>query len=83
MTTATLNEMDAQVAEERWAEYCRTHDTLPMTGQTVGIDPVTGRMWFGESIPDVVEQRDAAGVRQPLHFIRIGSDAYYRKGART
>lgn len=82
MPTAALTEEDARRAEACWAEYQRAHDVSDRTGQTVGIEPVTGSLWFGESIPDVVNQRNAAGIRKPLHFVRVGSDAYYRKGGR-
>ena len=34
------------------------------------------------SIQDVVDQGDAAGVHRPLHFVRVGSETYYRKGGR-
>ena len=82
MTPVVLTEVEARSAEALWAEYRRSHDVSAMAGQTVGIEPETGRMWFGESIVDVVQKRDAAGVHRPLHFIRVGSASYYRKGAR-
>jgi len=80
MPTRTLTEEDARRAEARWAEYQRAHDVSLLAGQTVGIDPDTGRLWFGESIPHVVSLRDADGIQVPLHFVRVGSGAYYRKG---
>ena len=82
MLTTRLTEEDGKRAEARWAEYQRTHDVGDRIGQTVGIEPETGAMWFGESIIDVVDQRDAAGVHRPLFFIRVGWDHYYRKGGR-
>jgi hypothetical protein len=65
-----------------WAEYQRTHDLTDRLGQTAGIDPNTGQVWFGESIQDVVAQRDAEGVSTPLQFERVGSATYYIKGGR-
>lgn len=76
-----LTKEDALRAEALWEEYQRTHDVSARGGQTAGIDPETGRLWFGESIPEVIAQRDASGVDRPLHFVRIGSTAYYRKGS--
>jgi len=80
METTALTEDDARRAEALWAQYQNTHDTLGRLGQTVGMEPVTGTLWFGDSIADVVNQRNAAGVSKPLHFMRVGYDAYYRKG---
>jgi hypothetical protein len=82
VVTRRLTEADGRRAEALWAEYQTKHDVSDRIGQTVGIDPETGALWFGESIIDVVDQRDAAGVHKPLHFIRVGSKAYYRKGGR-
>ena len=41
-------------------------------GQTAGIDPASGSIWFGESIQDVIAQRDADGSEAPLFFVRVG-----------
>ncbi len=49
-------------------------------GQTAGIDPVSGRVWFGSSAKDIVAQMEAEGVSVPFYFIRIGFDFYLRKG---
>ncbi len=77
-----LTEHDSRTAKQIWAEYQREHDLSDRLGQTARIDPKTGRIWFGESIPDVVAQRDADGLNAPLHFERVGSETYYRKGGR-
>ena len=69
-------------AERFWAEYVKMHDLSDRIGQTAGIDPVTGQVWFGETIRDVVAQRDADGVATPLRFERVGSATYYVKGGR-
>jgi len=64
-----------------WAEYLKQHDLSNRIGQTAGIDPKSGRIWFGESIRDIVLQRDAEGFSSPLFFERVGSEAYFRKGS--
>lgn len=74
--------LDAAKARIAWAEYCRQHDLSQQRGQTAGIDPLSGRVWIGDSIPEVIRQRDQAGVEAPLWFERIGAETYYSKGAR-
>lgn len=69
-------------AQEIWADYQRQHDVSARKGQAVGIDPVSGRVWFGESIVDISRQLDAEGITAPLLFLRVGSDYYGRKGGR-
>jgi hypothetical protein len=67
-------------AQEIWNEYVRRHDISNKLGQTAGIDPSTGNIWFGKSIEEVIAQRDAEGSAAPLLFQRVGSPTYYRKG---
>ena len=71
---------DSVRAQEIFQDYLRHHDVSAKHGQTAGIDPATGRIWFGESIQDVIAQRDADGSSAPLFFERVGSPTYYRKG---
>src|SRR5688572_13495136 len=71
---------DIERAEAVWTEYVRSHDISDRTAWTAGIDPESGRIWFGESILDVMAQQDVEGVDAPLLFIRVGSDYYFRKG---
>jgi hypothetical protein len=73
---------NTKVAERYWSEYQKSHDLSSRIGQTAGIDPITGQIWFGESIQDVVAQRDAVGLSSPLRFERVGSATYYVKGGR-
>ncbi len=80
MTVSTWTEADSHRAQAIWAEYRQHHDVSTKKGQTAGIDPVSGRIWFGDSIQDVIVQRDADGSAAPLFFIRVGSETYYRKG---
>ena len=82
MAVSHWSEEETAAAKRIWAEYQQKHDLSDRVGQTAGIDPSTGRIWFGDSIPDVVSQRDAAGLHAPLRFERVGSDTYYRKGGR-
>lgn len=82
MALADWRETDSAKAKQLWAEYQQQHDLSGRTGQTAGIDPHSGRIWFGESIRDIVLQRDAEGLDSPLFFERVGSDAYFHKGNR-
>lgn len=80
MTISRWTEADSKRAQEIWSEYRYKYDVSAKVGQTVGIDPVSGRIWFGESIQDVIAHRDAGGSTAPLFFVRVGSETYYRKG---
>lgn len=77
-----LTQEDVDRAEALWAEYQRTLDVSDRIGTAAGIDPQTGRIWFGDSGIEIVDQLDAEGIDVPLHFVRIGSKSYYRKGGR-
>lgn len=68
--------LDSAKAKIAWTEYCRRHDVSQRKGQKAGIEPASGRVWIGNSIPDVVHQRDDAGVAAPLWFERNGAEAY-------
>ncbi len=80
MTVSHWTDADSNRAQEIWSEYQQHHDLSEKVGQTAGIDPVSGRIWFGDSMQDVVAQQDAAGAAAPLFFVRVGHDTYYRKG---
>ena len=71
---------DTEKAKQIWAEYQRQHDVSEKIGQTAGIEPRSGRIWFGHSIGDVVDQRDAEGTDAPLFLERVGFPTYFRKG---
>jgi hypothetical protein len=83
MAAANWTQADSERAQRIWLDYQRRHDVSEMTGGTVGIDPITGTVWFGDSIQEVVAQRDADGNTAPLYFVRVGSETYYRKGGRN
>lgn len=74
-------DLDTARARQYWAQYQRQHDVSDRIGETAGIDPVSGRVWFGTSAKDIVAQMEAEGVMVPLYFVRIGFDYYLRKGA--
>lgn len=80
MAVSNWTEADSKRAQQIWSEYQQHHGLSERVGQTAGIDPTSGAIWFGESIQDVIRQRDADGSNAPLFFVRLGSDAYYRKG---
>ena len=82
MSVANSTAVDSAKAREIWAQYQLQRDVSDRIGQAVGIDPVNGRVWFGESIVDICRQMDSEGVAAPLYFLRVGHDYYYRKGGR-
>ena len=81
MRLSNWTEADSVKAKQIWAEYQQQHDLSDRVGQTAGIDPDSGRIWFGESIRDLASKRDAEGLNSPLFFERVGSETYFRKGA--
>ena len=76
----TWTERDTERAKEAWAAYQRQHDISERIGQTAGIDPASGQIWFGASAKDIVAQMEAEGRTTPLYFVRVGTDYYLRKG---
>jgi hypothetical protein len=80
MAVSHWTEADSTKAKQIWSQYSQHHDVSAKAGQTAGIDPVTGRIWFGDSIQHVIAQRDADGSEAPLFFVRVGAATYYRKG---
>jgi hypothetical protein len=82
MAISTWSDLDTAKAEQIWAEYQKHHDLSGDVGKTVGIDPKSGRVWIGESIQDVLSQRNAEGSSALLFFERVGFETYYRKGGR-
>jgi len=82
MSAASSKEIDAARALDVWREYQRQHDVSDRDGETVGIDPVSGRVWFGESASDIWRQMEHEGMDIPLYYIRVGREYYLRKGSR-
>jgi hypothetical protein len=80
MATSTWTQADTSRALQIWAEYQKQRDVSGMKGQTAGIDPASGRVWFGESATDIWQQMEAEGIDIPLYYLRVGYDYYVRKG---
>jgi hypothetical protein len=68
-------------ALEIWADYQLTHDLADHHGEAVGIDPLSGKVWFGESAKAIVLRLKNEGFAAPLFFLRVGQDYYARKGS--
>ena len=56
MSVPNSTEVDTAKAREIWAEYPAQHDVSDRTGQAVGIEPVSGRIWFGRKALDIARQ---------------------------
>jgi hypothetical protein len=80
MATPTVPQVDVERARAAWSDYCRQHDITKLKGKTAGIEPVSGRIWFGDSAVDVHDKMLADGVNALAYFIRVGYDHYVRKG---
>ena len=80
MSISLQSDVDVQHAQQIWADYQRQQDMSKHQGGTAGIDPVSSRVWLGDSILAVSQQLEAEGLNVPLYFVRIGQDHYYRKG---
>ena len=80
MPTSPWKEGDTERALQFWDEYQKLHDVSDRHGQAVGIDPISGRVWFGESAKEVWLQSRTEGADSPLYFLRVGYDFYQRKG---
>jgi len=80
MSSPVAAQVDVERARTLWEEYCRGHDLTALIDQTAGIEPNTGRIWFGESAIDVSDKMLADGVDAPAYFVRVGFDYYVRKG---
>jgi hypothetical protein len=57
MSPSTWTDADSIKARDIWAEYQRQHDVSALHGKAVGIDPVSGRVWFGESAAAIMQQQ--------------------------
>jgi len=80
MSASTWTDADTDRACMIWDVYQSQHDVSALTGQTAGIDPKSGRIWFGESAADIWRQRQLAGIDTPMYCVRVGFDYYIRKG---
>ena len=82
MSVSNSTVVDTAKARAIWVEYQRQHDVSHRKGQAVGIDPVSGRIWFGRKALDIARQMRAEGIDRPFYCVRVGSDYYGRKGGR-
>ena len=82
MEHPSWTEADSRRAKHIWTEYQKQHNIAERIGQTVGIDPKSERIWFGDSALEIVQQRLAEGLTSPLFFERVGYSAYLHKGGR-
>ena len=82
MAMETNHEVDVERAKAIWADYCAQHDLSDLRGKTAVIEPVSGRIWFGESATDVWRKMKAEGVKSPGWCVRVGYNYYLRKGGR-
>ena len=80
MTTSHWTDADTKKALAIWQKYQKEHDVSNRKGQAVGIDPGSGRIWFGESATDIWQQMDREGISAPIYCLRVGSNHYGRKG---
>ncbi len=80
MSGSNSADLDTARARQHWEAYQSQHDVSDRIGETAGIDPVSGRIWFGTSAKDIVAQMEVEGVVVPLYFVRVGFDYYLRKG---
>jgi hypothetical protein len=82
MSASAWTDGDTDRARRIWDEYQQATDVAALVGRTPGIDPVTGRIWFGESASDIWHQRQLEGIDAPIYCVRVGYDYYLRKGRR-
>jgi hypothetical protein len=71
MPTSPWTEADSIKAVEVWTEYQKQHDLSNRHGQAVGIDPVSGRVWFGQSAQEVAALARTDGIDSPLYVLRV------------
>jgi len=72
---------EIQRIQEIWDEYQKTHDVSALHGKPVGVDPISGGVWFGESAREIADRARADGVERVVCF-RVGLGYYLRKGGR-
>lgn len=82
MSVVHLTEDEISEAKRIWDEFQRQHDVSSRKGQAVGVDPVSGQVWFGETALDIADQMRARGIDRPFYCVRVGYDYYGRKGGR-
>lgn len=71
---------DTQRALQLWDEYQKSHDVSALHGKAVGIDPASGRVWFGDTAREVAQNARADGATSRIIGLRVGQPYYLRKG---
>ena len=79
MVAPVWTDADTARASEIWQTYQASHDLSQLHGKAAGIDPATGRIWFGESAVEIVDQLESEGLNAPLYFVRVGFEYYLRR----
>jgi hypothetical protein len=82
MVMPAAEKLDIERARQIWSDYQKKHDVSQFKGQAVGIDPVSGGVWFGETAKEIVHKLESEKRLVPLYFLRVGFDYYKRKGGR-
>jgi hypothetical protein len=82
MTETSRATLDAEKAQQIWAEYERTHDLRGQERLAVGIDPDTGEVHFGKSLEDIGERLEREGRFKPLYYRWVNDPNYYHRGGR-
>lgn len=77
-----LKPADIVKAQSLWAQYQQSHDVSTQQNQVAGIDPQTGRIWFGKTGLDIAHQQDAEGEVHPLYMVTVGKEYFVQKGGR-
>lgn len=82
MASQASTYVDTDRARAIWADYQKDHDITALLEKAVGIEPISGRIWFGESGLDIREQMLCEGIDAPFYCVRVGHEYYLRKGTR-
>ena len=79
--SASASQVDPELQRvfDIWAEYQKTHDVSALHGKPVGVDPIGGGVWIGDSGREVADRARAEGVERVIVF-RVGLGYYLRKG---
>lgn len=77
-----MTDAETQQALRIWEVFQREHDLSSRQGQAAGIEPISGRIWFGETARDIRRQMDAEGIDRPFLCARVGALAYLVKKGR-
>jgi hypothetical protein len=74
--------VDTERAQIIWNEYQAVNDLSDKDGQIAAIDPISGKVWIGETPSTVASMMRAIGSAAPVYLVRVGEDHFVRKGRR-